>query len=57
MITITYQFYPLHCGMRLLTYALYFNGVFVGYSRCWCRAVKATEMLGLTLAVPRGDSE
>lgn len=49
MAEIRIQFYPTCDGCRLLTYALYFDGVFVGYSRCWCRAVKAAEMLRLTL--------
>jgi len=48
MIQIRPQFY-LFKGYRPLTYGLWVNGVFVGYSRCWCAANKAAEWLSLTL--------
>ena len=49
MITICLQIWRTHDGQRPITYALYFNQTFIGYSRCWCAANKAAEWLTLTL--------
>jgi hypothetical protein len=49
MIQIKLQCYPTTSGCRLLTYGIFYNGIFCGYARCFCRAQKAAEWLVLTL--------
>jgi hypothetical protein len=45
MIRITPQFYK----SRTMTYAIYFNEIFCGYARCFCKANKAAEILLMSL--------
>jgi len=46
---ITPQIWRTKNGERLITYAVYYNGVFAGYSRCLCAAMKAAQWLSITL--------
>jgi hypothetical protein len=49
MIQIKPQFYKTHSGARPLTYAIYLDGVFCGYCRCWCRAERAAKYLSIRM--------
>src|SRR5437588_718749 len=42
---ITPQIFRTYSGQRLLTYAIFYNGKFCAYSRCFCEAVRAVEMI------------